>query len=315
MSTLTRVLTSPQMIALALYVACVCYVHFRGRVRLRFTRQLTEHSGLFSPLNVLFYAFSAVPRRPILDVRDFPELRPLRDNWRTIRDEALALDRAGAIDYTQEHDDLAFVAFRRRGWKRFYLRWYHDFLPSALEQCPKTVELVRSIPSINAAAFTLLPPGKKLGKHRDPFACSLRYHLGLVTPNSDGCRIWIDGEPYSWRDGEDIVFDETYVHWAKNDTDEERIIFFCDFTRPLHTRAMRAFSAFMIRHVFRITRSHNRPEEARGSLNRLTPVVHGLKEFFVALKRRNKPVYLTGKVVLASGLGYLGLVRPILDSL
>jgi aspartyl/asparaginyl beta-hydroxylase (cupin superfamily) len=41
--------------------------------------------------------------------------------------------------------------------------------------------------------FAMLPPGGKLGAHRDPFAGSLRYHLGLVTPNSEKCRILVDG--------------------------------------------------------------------------------------------------------------------------
>jgi beta-hydroxylase len=312
MSSITSALLSPKFLLVYAYLASVCYVHFRGQVRLRFGRQLTEHSGLFAPFNVLMYLFSAVPRKAILDVRDFPELRPLRDNWQVIRAEALALCDAGQIDYSEKHEDLAFVAFRRRGWKRFYLKWYHDFLPSAAELCPRTVALVRSIPSVNAAAFTMLPPGKKLGKHRDPFASSLRYHLGLVTPNSDACKIWIDGQPYSWRDGEDIVFDETYVHWAENETDQNRIILFCDFTRPLHTRCMRAFSRFMIRHVFKVTRSHNRPEEARGALNHLTPVVYRLKCLFLAMKERNRPLYYTGKYLLASALVYLVFLRPLL---
>ena len=35
----------------------VLYVHLRGRVRLRFGRQLLDHSGLFAPYNLLMYAF------------------------------------------------------------------------------------------------------------------------------------------------------------------------------------------------------------------------------------------------------------------
>ena len=52
-----------------------------------------------------------------------------------------------------------------------------------------------SIPSVHAALFALLPGKSKLGEHRDPFAGSLRYHLGLKTPNSDLCRIYVDGTP------------------------------------------------------------------------------------------------------------------------
>jgi beta-hydroxylase len=32
--------------------------------------------------------------------------------------------------------------------------------------------------------FALLPGGSHLNPHRDPFGGSLRYHLGLSTPNS-----------------------------------------------------------------------------------------------------------------------------------
>ncbi len=306
-------LVSAPFLVVYVYLCCVCYVHFRGKVRLRFTRQFTEHSGLFSPYNCLMYLFSAAPRTPVLDVAQFPDLAPLRENWKAIRDEALALYRAGEIEYDQQHNDLAFVAFKKRGWKRFYLKWYHDFLPSARQLCPKTVELVESIPCINAAAFTMLPPGKKLGKHRDPFASSLRYHLGLSTPNDDKCAIWIDGQFYSWRDGEDVVFDETYVHWAENGTDQTRIIFFADLTRPLHTPVMRAFVRFMNRYGFRITRSHNRPEEARGALNHLTPAVFAIKYFFMDVKRRHRRLYIASKYAVGAAVVYSVFVRPLVD--
>ncbi len=306
-------LVTLKFLILYAYLACVLYVHFRGKVRLRFGRQLTEHSGLFSPYNVLMYLFSDVSRKPIIDVAEFPQLRPLRENWKTIRAEAQALCDAGLIDYHEEHNDLAFVAFKKRGWKRFYLKWYDDFLPSAIAHCPQTVALVRSIPSINAAAFTMLPPGKKLGKHRDPFAGSLRYHLGLVTPNSDACRIWIDGEEYAWRDGEDIVFDETYIHWAENATDQNRIILFADVTRPLKTPVMRAFGDFMNKRVFKITKSHNFVGERAGALNAFTPIVYRIKYFFVSMKKKNRRLYYGVKHLLVAGIVYVVLIHPLLD--
>jgi beta-hydroxylase len=81
--------------------------------------------------------------------------------------------------------------------------------------------------------FALLPPGGRLVAHRDPCAGSLRYHLGLVTPNADTCKIFIDGEPYFWKDGEDVLFDETYIHYAENKSDVTRMILFCDVERPM----------------------------------------------------------------------------------
>jgi len=79
------------LILVLLYVACVLYVHLRGRERLKFGRQLVDHSGLFAPYNLLMYAFSAVKAAPILERPKFPHLDPLRDGWRDIREEALHL--------------------------------------------------------------------------------------------------------------------------------------------------------------------------------------------------------------------------------
>jgi len=81
--------------------------------------------------------------------------------------------------------------------------------------CPRTTELLKAIPNVKAAMFASLPPGARLVRHRDPYAGSLRYHLGLITPNSDQCYIVVDGERYFWRDGESMMFDETYIHMPR----------------------------------------------------------------------------------------------------
>ncbi len=41
----------------------------------------------------------------------------------------------------------------------------------------------------------------------------------------------MDGERHSWRDGHGVVFDETYLHWAENRSDKDRLILFCDIER------------------------------------------------------------------------------------
>ncbi|EIL87132.1 aspartyl/asparaginyl beta-hydroxylase [Rhodanobacter sp. 115] len=196
---------SPRFIilyVLLFFVLCVLLVHLRGRARLRFDRQLVDHSAIFAPYNLLMYAFSAVPARPILDRRGFPQLDLLQANWQTIRDEALALFDDGHIRAAEKHNDASFNSFFKQGWKRFYLKWYGEPLASAEALCPKTVALLRTIPGIKAAMFATLAPNSRLNPHRDPFAGSLRYHLGLITPNSRDCRIFVDGEEHAWGDGQ-----------------------------------------------------------------------------------------------------------------
>src|SRR5580692_4664664 len=80
-----------------LWGGCACFVHFRGNKRHKFKRQLTDHSTFMAPYNCLIYFFSAIRNDPFLKVDDFPELKPLRENWEIIRDEAKRIYEAGHI--------------------------------------------------------------------------------------------------------------------------------------------------------------------------------------------------------------------------
>ena len=298
-------LLAPKFILLYVYIASAMYVHYRGRVRHGFFRQVTDHSTLMAPYNALMYLFSAVPNRPYVEISGFPELAPLAENWQTIRREAQQLLDSGRIRSAATYNDLGFNSFFKTGWKRFYVKWYDEPLPSAKSLCPRTVELVESIPGINAAMFALLPPGTKLGAHRDPFAGSLRYHLGLVTPNSDLCRIVVDGEPYSWRDGEPVMFDETFIHIAENRSDVTRIILFCDVERPLRTRLVRALNHFVKTTLIRESQTENVPGDRVGLLNHIFNAVYRVRLIGKAIKRRSRVAHYTLKWLIFGGLLYL----------
>jgi beta-hydroxylase len=276
----------------AFFVLCVLLVHLRGRVRLRFDRQLADHSALFAPYNLLMYAFSSVAAKPLLDRTGFPHLDPLRDHWQTIRDEATRLFDQGRIRAPDGRTDLSFDSFFKQGWKRFYLKWYGEPLTTAQALCPQTVALLRSIPEIKAAMFALLPPDSRLTPHRDPFAGSLRYHLGLITPNANNCRIFVDGEEHVWHDGEDVVFDETYVHWAENRSDMTRVILFADVERPLRTRWMRAINRRVGAFMGAITASPNdTATEQTGFVNRAYARLRGGNKRGVTFRKRYPRLY------------------------
>jgi hypothetical protein len=68
----------------------------------------------------------------------------------------------------------------------------------------------------------------------------------------------------------------------------------------------------MNRFAFRITRSHNREEEARGALNHLTPVVFAIKYFFIGLKSKRPRAYAAGKYVVGAAAVYLVFIRPLI---
>lgn len=142
-------------IILLIIVIAVLYVHYRGRVRYRFWRQLSDHSTFTAPLNGFMYLFSRVPNTPYLRPEMFPELAILQQNWQVIRDEGLHLQQLEQIKAADKYNDAGFNSFFKTGWKRFYLKWYEDAHPSASQLCPQTTALLRDIPSVKAAMFAL----------------------------------------------------------------------------------------------------------------------------------------------------------------
>jgi beta-hydroxylase len=285
-----------------IYIASLLFVHFRGKARLPFMRQLFDHSTLMAPLNSFMYLFSKVPTTPYLASDAFDDLDVLEQNWETIRDEAQALAEANKIQAARQNNDAGFNSFFKVGWKRFYLKWYDAQHPSAEKMCPKTVALLSQIKCVKAAMFAELPPGGKLNVHRDPYAGSLRYHLGLITPNDDRCYIDVNHQRKSWRDGVGFVFDETYLHTASNNTDQNRIILFCDLARPMRYRWAQAVNDWLGRHLMRAAASPNETGDEVGGISKLFQWVWVAGQYRRRLKAFSKPLYLCVKSGLIAGV-------------
>lgn len=281
-----------------LWLAAILFAHLRGKVRLSFSRQLLDHSVLLAPINALMVLCSRAPATPYLASSEIASLKTLEAHWEVIRDEALHMAGLRHIKAAEQHNDIGFNSFFKYGWKRFYLKWYDARHPSAEKLCPRTVALLRQLPNVKAAMFAELPPGGQLNPHRDPFAGSLRYHLGLATPNDDRCYIVVDGEKYSWRDGQGILFDETYVHEAYNGSEQNRIILFCDVERPLKWRWAEAFNRWFSKVVMSAASSPNDEQDQTGAINKLTHAHWLLEQKRKQFKAWNRSVYKLTKWTL-----------------
>lgn len=290
------------------YVLSIVFLRTRNKAHLAFSRQLTDFSTFMVPFNLPAYGLSKVPNTPRVDPRQLPQLRALEDNWEVIRDEALALQSGG---YIAAKDDLPASSFYRDGrWTSFYLKVYDNDIPSARELAPRTMALIDQVPGMNVALFAVLNPGKHLGAHHDPFAFTLRYSLGLSTPNSEDCGLMVNGDPYVWRDGESILFDETYLHSAYNRTETPRIILMTDIDRPLRwSWVERAYTVFG-RFFNSLFYTDNLDPSRSGIGNRLSGALKSYKNTMRGLKRRHRSLYVTGKWAL-----HLALLVVVVDVL
>ncbi len=277
------------------------YVYrYRGEARWNSVGEYARKGWpLFAPLNCLLYLFTEMrAARPIMDLHEFPELAEIQNNWEKIRDEALQLHEQRHFDQTNDpqnaaYYDLGFRTFYKYGWSKFYLKWYGYTHASAKRLCPNTLEILSHVPQVKGAMFSVLPANSQLTRHLDPIACSLRYHLGLSTPNANECYINVDGKSYSWRDGEAFMFDETYLHYVYNKTDRYRVILMCDVKRPMNIFGRMVH--FFYSGITKMTVVPNMKGDKRGLVNTvfsaLAPVLKNTK----TLKQTNRPLYLAIK--------------------
>jgi len=102
-----------------------------------------------------------------------------------------------------------------------------------------------------------------------------------------------------------VVFDETYVHWAENGTDQTRVILFADVERPLRTRWMNAVNHRVGAFMGSITASPNSDTdtEKTGFINRVFSMSKRKGDrsnsFKARFKSRHRTVY--------KGLKYFGI--------
>jgi beta-hydroxylase len=199
-----------------------------------------------------------LPRTPAFDdyLRYYPALAKLEAGFPAVREECLALldrkDRLTDISVLGGHYTKAGI--HTIGWKSFVFK-SGSFVDENCARCPRTAALLREIPDLYTAFFSVLDPHQVITPHWGYYKGILRYHLGVVIPNDnadEACWLRVNadsydnaqqrdkknsqrdtssivkGEVYHWHEGEGIVFDDNYLHDAGNDSDQVRVVLWLD---------------------------------------------------------------------------------------
>jgi len=158
--------------------------------------------------------------------------KELRDSYREIRQEYIQyvsenkLKRFGEIDPVQYMVDKGDIL-----WEVLMIKVYNRDTDK-VKYFPKTYNFIKKIPGCTLAMFSVLPPGKKLIPHTGPSKSVLRYHLSLIVPeDKQNCFLMVNGKKYHWEEGSDVLFDDTYMHHAENNTNQTRVVLFLDIKR------------------------------------------------------------------------------------
>ena len=119
-------------------------------------------------------------------------------------------------------------------WKTYALYVFGQPIATNCRACPATAALLASLPGLQNAWFSILAPGYHIPAHKGPTRALVRCHLGLRVPaHYQRCWIRVEQEILNWREGELLLFDDTYEHEVLNDTDEFRAVLFIDIDRPM----------------------------------------------------------------------------------
>lgn len=155
---------------------------------------------------------------------DYEFIGVLERNWKLIREEFMSLEKSLLQAWGQHW------LYGEKGWDVFGLMAFGKLLPQNIERCPKTAEIVSSIPGVTSVAFSQLGPNVHIRPHVGITDQVYRLHLGVVVP--EGCGIRVGSETRFWEEGKCMVFDDTYEHEAWNRSDQIRTVLLIDFLRP-----------------------------------------------------------------------------------
>lgn len=173
--------------------------------------------------------FSLFDNRVWMDKDGYPYSQVLEANAAAIKKEFLGVQNA--ISNIETLFPEAIVNVRDENWKTFFLIAYGHDLIEHLEACPVTAASLAQIPNAMSAMFSVLEPHRQIPIHRGEYKGMLRCHLGVVIPDVEKCYIVVNDEKRHWAEGECLFFDDTFPHYAANESDQRRVVLFIDILR------------------------------------------------------------------------------------
>jgi aspartyl/asparaginyl beta-hydroxylase (cupin superfamily) len=173
--------------------------------------------------------------RALYPSAEFAWTRELEEHWPEILGELeVVLKDQRLIPPFHEISPEQRAITEDEKWRTYVLHAYGARANHNCRACPRTAAAVERIPGMKTAFFSILAAGKHIPAHRGPYKGLLRCHLGLVIPApASSCRIRVGNEIAHWQPGRALIFDDTVQHEVWNDSVEDRVVLFIDFSRPM----------------------------------------------------------------------------------
>ena len=176
-----------------------------------------------------------------------PWCTKLEENYLEIKEEFISLagirqipthwPRVGSGNHRDgagQHDDKVV----RGDWREIVLFGSGATKKSAPRTCaliqqhvPDAVHLAEE--GAGEIILSVLAPNSRIRPHCGTTNLRLTAHLGLSIPMEGRCEIRVRDTWHGWREGEFIVFDDSFEHEVVNETNESRAVLLIRFWHPL----------------------------------------------------------------------------------
>lgn len=185
-----------------------------------------------------------LPDQPWFEREQFPFLRKLEQATAEIRAELLGVlaNEDELSPYVDMPDNAPAAAIwrglnRSPDWSAYHLYRHGERVEEHCRRCPETVRVLGSLPIMRIPEhspeilFSVLRPKTRIPPHTGVINGRLTVHLPLIVPQDCGA-LRAGEEARPWRSGECLVFDDSFVHEAWNQSDQTRVVLIFDIWNP-----------------------------------------------------------------------------------
>jgi aspartate beta-hydroxylase len=185
-----------------------------------------------------------LPDQPWFEREQFPFLQEIEQATAQICAELLGVlaDENELSPYVDMPANAPAAAIwrglnRSPDWSAYHLYRHGERVEAHCERCPQTVALLESLPIMRIPEhspeilFSVLRPRTHIPPHTGVINGRLTVHLPLIVPEDCGA-LRAGDEARSWKVGECLIFDDSFVHEAWNHSDETRVVLIFDIWNP-----------------------------------------------------------------------------------
>lgn len=183
------------------------------------------------------------------ETSDFPFLAPLVSNFSIIKKELLDLIKLSRENQWMNTFPHYVKSEKYKAWKVFSFIFFNMKLPQNAKLCPETAALVFSQPEILSCDYSYLNPHTHVKPHKGYSRMVLRCHLPLIVPDESLCALRVGDETRHWKEGELMIFDDSFEHEAWNKSDEKRVVLMFDIPNPLWGYTAHEISKYKIENM------------------------------------------------------------------